>query len=32
MFKGAVLPQAFMSPPRRMGTYVMSHDLNVGEF
>ena len=27
-----MLPHAFISPPRKIGTYVISHCLNTGEF
>jgi hypothetical protein len=32
MAMGVLLPHAFINPPRKMGTYVISHDLNTGEF
>jgi hypothetical protein len=32
MAMGAVFPHVFIRPPKKMGTYLMSHCLNEGEF
>lgn len=32
MARGGLLPHLFIRPPRNMGTYLMSHCLNAGEF
>lgn len=32
MRRGGVLPHMFMSPPSKMGIYVISHCLKAGEF
>lgn len=29
---GGVFPHAFMTPPRKMGMYVISHFAKIGEF